>query len=215
MITATAIADATATAVKPKAKRRLRTGMRMSLDDFIALGETDERLELFEGVLYLMSTPSKDHQYLMGQLDHCILLYMDRFAIPPAEVYQDMTTILSASLQNAVEPDLVIIVSGRDDIGGRVHVEGVPDIVVEILSTDRRHDLVRKRRIYAEAGVPEYWIVDPRNDTVLPLVLQDGAYAERPTLGVGDTLTTPLLPGLAIPLVDLFHHPRRPARDAE
>ena len=215
MTIATAIADATATPVKPKAKTQLRTGMRMSLDEFIALGETDERLELFEGVLYLMSTPNKDHQYLMGQLDHCILLYMDRFAIPPAEVYQDMTTILSTSLQNAVDPDLVIIVSGRDDIGGRVHVEGVPDIVVEILSTDRRHDLVRKRRIYAEAGVPEYWIVDPRNDTVLPLVLQDGAYPDCPALGVGDTLTTPLLPGLAIPLADLFRHPRRPARDTE
>ena len=48
MITATAIAD-TATAVKPTAKTRFRTGMRMSLDEYIALGETDERLELFGG----------------------------------------------------------------------------------------------------------------------------------------------------------------------
>ena len=215
MITATAIADTAATAVKPKPKSRLRTGMRMSLDEFIALGETDERLELFGGVLYLMSTPNKDHQFLMRRLIVHLESYLDRYALPPAEIHQDMTTILSFAQQNAVEPDLVIIASGRSDIGGRIHVEGVPDIVVEVLSTDRRHDLVRKRRIYAEAGVPEYWIVDPRHDTVLPLALQDGVYPDRPALGVGDTLTTPLLPGLAIPLSDLFQHRRRPARDAE
>ena len=215
MITATAIADTAATAVKPKPKSRLRTGTRMSLDEFIALGETDERLELFGGVLYLMSTPNKDHQFLMRRLIVHLESYLDRYALPPAEIHQDMTTILSATLQNAVEPDWVIIVSGRSDIGGRIHVEGVPDIVVEVLSTDRRHDLVRKRRIYAEAGVPEYWIVDPRHDTVLPLALQDGVYPDRPALGVGDTLTTPLLPGLAIQLSDLFQHSRRPARDAE
>ena len=123
--------------------------------------------------------------------------------------------VLSRERQRAPEPDLVIILAERDDIVGRSRVEGAPDIVVEILSSDRARDLVYKRRIYAEAGVKEYWIVDPRYDTVLPLALQDGAYAERPALGVGDTLTTPLLPGLAIPLADLFQHPRRPVRDAE
>ena len=209
MITATATPTAAPAAVKPKP----RTGTRMSLDEFLALGETDERLELFGGALYLMSTPTKDHQFLMGQLSFHFELYLDRFEQPPAEVYMDITTILSVSLQNAVEPDLVVILSGRSDIGGRIHVEGVPDIAVEILSSDRSHDLVYKRRVYAEAGVKEYWIVDPRHDTVLPLALQDGAYAERQPLGPGDTLSTPLLPGLAIPLADLFQHRRRPHRD--
>ena len=194
-------------------KPRLRTGTRMSLEEFLALGETDERLELFDGVLYVMSTPTKDHQFLMGQLYLLIALYLDGLEIPLAEAYQDITTILSPELQRAVEPDLVVILAGRTDIGGRIHVEGVPDIVVEILSTDRRHDLVFKRRIYAEAGVREYWIFDPVNDTVLSLELQDGEYAERPTLTAADTLTTPLLPGLSIPLAGIFHHRRRPPHE--
>ena len=195
------------------AKPKLRTGTRMSLDEFLALGETDERLELFDGVLYLMSTPTKDHQFLLAQLLWFIVNYLDNFADPPAELYPDITTILSVELQRAVEPDLVVILSGRDNIGGRIHVEGVPNIVVEILSSDRNHDLVFKRRIYAEAGVPEYWIFDPVNDTALPLELRDGEYIERPTLSAADTLTTPLLPGLSIPLADIFHHRRRPPRD--
>ena len=194
-------------------KPKLRTGTRMSLDEFLALGETDERLELFDGVLYLMSTPTKDHQFLMRRIGIHFEAFLDDFDVPPYEVHHDITTILSEELQRAVEPDLVVILAGRDDIGGARWVEGVPDIVVEILSSDRNHDLVFKRRIYSEAGVREYWIFDPQNDTVLPLELQNGEYIERPALTAADTLTTPLLPGLSIPLADIFQHRRRPPRD--
>ena len=96
---------------------------------------------------------------------------------------------------------------------GPAHVEAPPDIVVEILSTDRNRDLIRRRQIYAEAGILEYWPIDPRNDTVTQLELRDGAYVERAVLGVEDVLTTPLLPCLAIPLADIFQHRRRPTRD--
>ena len=195
-----------------KPKPQLRAGARMSLDEFLALGETDERLELIDGALYIMSTPTKDHQFLLARLIVYFELYLDAFTPAPAEVYQDITTILSPELQRVVEPDLVVILGGRNDIGGLIYVEGVPDIVVEILSSDRSHDLVRKRQIYAEAGVREYWIIDPRYDTVTLLELRGGVYAARATLAGGDTLTTPLLPGLAVPLADIFQHPRRPAR---
>ena len=131
----------------------------------------------------------------------------------PAQFYHEMTTILSRELQRAPEPDIVIILSERQHIVGRSRVEGAPDIVVEILSTDRSRDLVRKRQIYAEAGVLEYWPIDPYNDNVTQLELHDGAYVERAVLGVEDELTTPLLPGLAIPLAEIFQHRRRPARD--
>ena len=191
-------------------KPQLRTGSRMSLAEFLALGETDEGLELDDGALYVMPTANKDHQFLMRWICRYVEDHLYSFEQPPGEVHHDITTILSAELQRVVEPDLVIIRSGRDDIAGGVHVEGVPDIVVEILSTDRSRDLVRKRQIYAESGVPEYWIFDPLRDTVTPLELQDGVYVERGVWGVGDILTTPLLPGLAIPLADVFHHRRRP-----
>ena len=191
-------------------KPKLRTGTHMSLDEFLALGETDERMELIDGILYIMPTATKDHQFLMRWICRPIEDYLYGFDFPPAEVHHDITTILSAELQRAVEPDLVVILAGRDDIGGARWVEGVPDIVIEILSSDRNRDLVRKRQLYAEAGVREYWIFDPRSDTVLPLELRDGEYAERPTLTAADTLATPLLPGLSIPLADLFGHRQRP-----
>ena len=192
---------------------KYRTGMRMSLDEFLSLDETDGKWELDDGVLYIMPTGTPDHQFLIGELIWNFRNYLNGFDEPPAQFYHEITTILSRELQRAPEPDLVIILNQRRDIVGRSRVEAPPDIAIEILSTDRSRDLVRKRQIYAEAGVLEYWPVDPRNDTVTQLELRDGQYIERAMLGADDSLTTPLLPGLSIPLSDIFRHRQRPPRE--
>ena len=192
---------------------KFRTGMRMALDDFLALGETDGKWELDDGVLYITGSGSPDHQFLIMEFSRHILAHVDQFEVPPAELYHEMTTVLSREFQRAPQPDIVIILNERRDIVGQSRVEGAPDIVVEILSTDRNRDLVRKRQIYAEAGVTEYWPIDPRNDTVTQLELRSGEYVERAVLGPGDVLTTPLLPGLEIPLANIFQHRRRPPRE--
>ena len=97
--------------------------------------------------------------------------------IPQSEVLHDVIVALSLESRILYSPDLVVILQdGRATVTDRM-VEGVPDIVVEILSADRRRDLVRKRQVYAEAGVPEYWIFDPRQDTAALLELRDGQCA--------------------------------------
>ncbi len=190
----------------------LRTGTRMSLDEFLNLGETEGKWELDDGVLYIMSSGSRDHQFLIGEFIWNFKNYLNEFDAPPAQLFHEMTTILSRELQRAPEPDLVIILNENRNITEGVWVEGAPDIVAEILSTDRSRDLSYKRRIYAEAGVREYWPIDPRNDTVTQLELRDGEYVERAVLGVGDTASTPLLPGLSLPLAAIFRHRQRPPR---
>ena len=195
---------------------KYRTGMEMSLDEFLSLGRTDGKWELDDGVLYIMASGTPDHQFLHFQFGWHIENYLNGFDEPPAHFYQEMTTILSRELQRAPEPDIVIILDERQEIVGRSRVEAPPDIAIEILSTDRSHDLVRKAPdIRPRAGVLEYWPIDPRNDTVTQLELREGEYVERAVLGADDTLTTPLLPGLSIPLADIFRHRRRPPRDDE
>ena len=191
----------------------LRTGSRMSLDEFLALDETDGKWELDDGVLYIMSSGTRDHQFLILRFSRHLDDYLDGFEQPTAHIYHEMTTILSRELHRAPEPDIVIIREGQRSILEGKWVEGAPDIVVEILSTDRSRDLVRKRQMYAEASVFEYWFIDPRNDTVTQLELHGGEYVERAVLGADDVLTTLLLPGLSIPLGDIFRHRRRPPRD--
>ena len=184
----------------------------MTIDEFLALGETDGKWELDDGVLYIVGSANKDHQFLMHwfrrHIEDCL-----RTTWPPlGEVHHEMTTILSRERHRAPEPDIVVILAGRSDVAGIVHVEGVPDIVVEILSTDRGRDLTLKREIYADSGIREYWIVDPRDDTVTALELRNGRYTQRAVLDANAILTTPLLPGLSIPLGSIFHDPYRPER---
>ena len=66
----------------------LRTGKRMSLDEFLALGDTDGKWELDDGVLYIMSSGTRDHQFLGFELCRRILDYVDSFEPPSAGIFR-------------------------------------------------------------------------------------------------------------------------------
>lgn len=193
-------------------KPKLRTGTRMSVDEFLDLPEIDEYrwLELDDGELYFMPRPRRAHQFLKDTLITQFRILFDSLIEPPAEVYTELVIIISRESGRVLVPDLSVFLRLPGDESDVSAAGNIPDIVIEILSTDRNRDLVRKRQLYAEAGVREYWIFDPQNDTVLPLELSGDQYTERPVLTSADTLTTPLLPGLSIPLGDIFNHRQRP-----
>ena len=193
------------------------SGMRLTVEEFMELPELwDKRkMELDEGVLYIMPRPRRVHGFLQMKLVVYIDPYLDGFDEPPAELMLDFTVALSLEERILLAPDLCLVLRGNPVVVNDRRVEGAPDIVVEVLSSDRNRDLVRKRQLYAEGGVQEYWIFDPRNDTATLLELQNGQYVQRAALTPDDTLTTPLLPGLAIPLADVFRHRRRPADNGD
>ena len=198
------------TTIKP------RTGMRFSVAEFLELElpEPDDKrkMELDDGVLYIMPRPRIAHQRTQGKLIQHFFNFQDSFEEPPCDVHLDVIVALPSELPRLFAPDLSVILLGNDAVVSERMIEGAPDIVVEILSSDRNRDLVRKRQVYAEAGIPEYWIFDERNETATLLDLRDGQYVERTRLTAEDTLTTPLLPGLEIPLADVFQHRSQPAR---
>ena len=193
--------------LKPKA------GMRVTVEEFLELPDTWDRrkMELDEGELYIMPRPRRVHQAGQQQLVRHTLNYLAGFDEPPTFLLTDFVVALSLEERILLAPDLCIVLREREGIIGDRMMEGSPDIVAEILSSDRQRDLTRKRQQYAAAGVPEYWIFDPLNNTATLLELRDGGYIERAVLSASDTLTTPLLPGLAIPLADVFRNPGRPA----
>lgn len=194
------------------ATKPIVTGARMSIAAFLDLPDTEERnkMELDDGELYIMPRPRPVHQFIAFWLGWHIANYINSFAEPPAEVCMDPVTILSRDPRRVMVPDLTVILDRRPDQIVDGYFEGVPDIAVEVLSSDRNRDLVRKRQIYSEAGISEYWIFDPVNDTALLLEMRDGDYVQRSLLTADDTLTTPVLPGLAILLSEVFHHRQRP-----
>ena len=190
-----------------------RVGMVLTVEEFLDLPDTWDRrkMELDEGVLYIMPRPRRVHGFFQFRLASHIGQYLDGFAELPAELMINFTVALHLERRILLAPDLTIVLKDNAAVASEFMLEGTPDIVVEILSSDRRRDLGRKRQVYAAAGVPEYWIFDPVNDDAALLELRDGEYVQRARLTAGDRLTTPLLPGLSIPLADVFCHRRRPA----
>ena len=182
------------------------SGMRMTSDEFRSLPDTGPRGELVEGELYVMPEPGLDHQFLVQLLWKYLFDQLTLAGM--AHAYGPVNLVLSEDAY--LSPDIIVVDSSRTGILGQVWVDGAPDIVVEILSSDRNRDLVDKRQLYQDAGVPEYWLVDGDSDTLTQLALDDdGVYQESAVLASTDTLTSPLFPNLSLQLSQLFNHPAR------
>ena len=107
--------------------------------------------------------------------------------------------------ENGLQPDLVYVARERAAIIAERGIEGVPDLVVEILSpSTRSRDLGRKMRRYAAAGVRHYWVADPRARTLTPYRLGESGYEPGGTCGPGSVFEPELFPGLRIPIEELW-----------
>lgn len=178
----------------------------MTVEEFRDLPEAAPRCELLEGVLYVMPEPALDHQFLVQLLWK--YLFDQLTAVGLAHTYIPVNLVVSGD--DYLSPDIIVVRADRVEMLGEVWVNGAPDIVVEVLSTDRDRDLVDKRALYAVAGVAEYWILDGDADTLTALELtDDGSYQERAVLTSADTLNTPQFPEFSLPMAQVFDHPAR------
>ncbi len=105
------------------------------------------------------------------------------------------------------EPDLLVLRDSSDPRYQDRYWLGA-DLVVEVVSPDRpERDLVDKREDYAEAGIAEYWIVDPRDELVTVLAQRPEGYVEHGVFARGRVATSPLLDGFGISVGDVFDGP--------
>jgi Uma2 family endonuclease len=175
------------------------TSKNFTWNDLLKMPEDNLRREIVDGELIESPSPFADHQRVLRKL----VSIMDNFlrANPVGEVFfAPLDTILAQ--EQVLQPDLLYVSNERASIVSR-WVFGAPDLAVEILSeTSRRRDEVRKRELYEQFGVQEYWIVDPEADHVTVYRLANGRYGDGAV--IRETLTTPLLPGLEINLAKVF-----------
>ena len=149
-------------------------------------------------------TPSPRHQEISINLSEIVWNFLR--TNPLGKVYASpVDVVFSQEPPQVVVPDLVFVATEHLSLITEKNLQGVPDLLVEILSpTTATIDRRVKHALYERVGVPEYWIVDPERNTVQVFRLSGGCYAEALELGPGDRLETPLLPGLSIPLSDVF-----------
>lgn len=141
-------------------------------DDYYNLPE-NVRAELIDGQIYYMSAPSRIHQEILMFLSKTIANYIDSKK-GPCKVYPApfAVKLFSEDDKNVVEPDISVICDPNKltDRG----CTGAPDWIMEIVSSgNSSHDYVRKLNLYMDAGVREYWIVDPIKKTVFVYHLEE------------------------------------------
>ncbi|NJN67475.1 MAG: Uma2 family endonuclease [Chloroflexaceae bacterium] len=108
-------------------------------------------------------------------------------------------------VEGVSQPDVVVVLNANLPIITDRRIVGVPDLIVEILSSDTAHDdQTIKRTRYAQAGIPEYWMADLSNDTVDLLVLEDGIYHSSGVFGGQVALPSRVIPGFPVPVEHLF-----------
>ncbi len=130
-----------------------------TIDDIYALPE-GQRAELIDGKIYDMAPPSLRHQELLFSLARKIADHIDSKNGDCKVILSPFAVFLTKDNQNYVEPDISVICDKNklDERG----CNGAPDFIIEIVSpSSRRMDYNIKNGKYAEAGVREYWIVDP------------------------------------------------------
>ena len=168
----------------------------VSEEEFLALPETMDRIELIDGEVIVTPSPSVWHQELLSRIVHELRSWQEQrsetvfIGLAPLDVRFGAGRIL--------QPDAFLIFA-EISLDHEGPLNRIPDLCIEVLSTNRAYDRLTKRFVYADAGVRELWLVEP------------GGSIERWT-GKGlneaeeaaDVLTSDQLPGLRLDLEALF-----------
>jgi len=169
--------------------------------DYFALPDTNRYIELSEGELIMPPHPTDTHQAIVGQMYRRLWDFVEQ---------HDLGTVRFAPLPVRLwpgkirEPDIFFVSHEHADRIGEQYY-GPPNLIMEVLSASTQHtDRVEKLVEYAQAGVEEYWIVDPEAQTIEVFELQQGAYVLLDKWRVGETARSALLEGFAIAVRDVF-----------
>lgn len=171
---------------------------RLDWSDLEKLDPT-QRWELIEGQPFAMSSPSSLHQALSVNLT--VALH-SHFRGQGCRVFAAPMDV-RLSDHDVVQPDLLVVC--RPDQVQTNFIQGPPDLVVEILSeSTQRHDRVRKLRLYARAGVAEYWMLSPYPALFEVFQLRQGGYFVAGSFTERDAFASPGFPDLKLDLAALF-----------
>lgn len=177
------------------------TSARFTYEDYVLLPD-DGRYEILDGELLRVPAPTPFHQLVSKRINHSLDGHVTRNKLgemlnAPCDV------VLSAT--DVVQPDRLFVAAQRISTIGEKYITAAPDLVVEVLSpSTAERDQTVKTDLYARYGVRELWIASPEAKTIEVLVNAGGSFRREAIYGNGDVLKSPLLPGLEVPLADVF-----------
>src|SRR5262245_34892524 len=162
--------------------------------------QTNRLIEFADGYVEVLPMPTRQHQAISRMLFLALLAFVQRIG----------GTVFYAPLRVQVrpgkyrEPDLLLLLDTNDPRNQNAFWLGA-DLVIEIVSPDDpERDTKVKRADYAEAAIPEYWIVNPTDETITVLTLDGDNYGEHGLFRRGESAASALLDGFAVPVDEVF-----------
>jgi Uma2 family endonuclease len=185
--------------------RPTHAGVKLTHEDYLLFPDDGKRHELIDGEHYVTATPNRKHQAIVANLLGMMWSYLQEHRI--GRVFTAPFDVIFSEF-DVVEPDLLYLSRERmAEIETSPWVRGAPNLVVEVGSeSTRKRDETIKRRLYERFGVSEYWVVDPELDLIKVYRRVSGRFERAGELSLesADVLSTPLLPGLQMPLAGVF-----------
>ena len=192
----------------------------VSYRQFLEMTEKSEnRYELIDGIVYLLASPAFTHQRILGEMHIVLHEYLknsencDTFVAPfDVKLIRQQIKLLREETEddiNVVQPDLIVLCDYLDEINEKDKYQGTPTLVIEILSpSTRSKDRVKKLDLYMESGIAEYWIIDPKTETVMVYSYKEGELDRDALYTAEQNAESFYFPGLSVPLVPLFNGKR-------
>ncbi|MCO5188120.1 MAG: Uma2 family endonuclease [Anaerolineae bacterium] len=165
--------------------------------------DTPFRYEVIDGNIYMHAAPLPIHQKVLFNLAKSLGTLQDAGQIQGA-IYFAPIDVVMGDQASPVQPDLIFIRQDNLNIVGETHINGVPDLIVEVLSSNWQHDRHIKFDAYRRAGVPEYWIIDPQEKAVDVFVLRGSAYVQLGRFTGDMTIRSERLPTFSAQAAALF-----------
>jgi len=165
--------------------------------------DDDKRWELIEGAPHLMApAPGASHQRISGNIFKRIGVYLEGKTCQVYYAPFDVRLNAETGDDTVLQPDIVVVCDSKKITERGCY--GAPDMVVEILSPSSvKHDRLVKFKLYQQAGVREYWIVDPESRTVQIHLLENGKFDFK-IYGEEDTVNVHVLDDCRISLNQVF-----------
>lgn len=193
--------------VKEKALDYQYGGKKVSYEEFMEIYENSElRMEYINGEIVLLSSPSTFHQVISGNLHVILRNYLKgktcKVFYAPFDVHffkKDLKT------PDVMQPDLLIACDLENTVTEKGRYMGTPTLVVEILSrSTRSKDMVDKLNTYMLSGVKEFWVIDPKNKSVLLYGFKDCEIDFHSVSKNNDIVTSYWFKDLEVALEDIF-----------
>ncbi len=174
---------------------------KLGYEEYCLFPDNGNRHEIIDGRHYMNPAPSPEHQSVSIYLQHYLFTQIELAEL--GKVF-DAPIDVQLSDYHIVQPDLVVLLNDGAARITKLKIDGPPDLLVEILApSTSTNDLTLKRRLYEQAGVREYWIVDPNLCRVTQLVLSKGQYREQPAFE--EELSVHALPTVKVPLPEIWN----------